>query len=257
MKGKNKMRAKVFRITQICSLLSCILILMAAGSAHALFIIDTFDDTNQLVNTFVSGPLTLPTATGEAVGNYRTMEMVSVNPSSGYSSLEADYTVTPDTLAFSNNDGVLGTARITWDANSVGLGGVDLTESGANSYLSIDVNTIDQGSVDLVFDITGTGAYGTATTTINNAAVGTFQVPFTSFTGYSNDIFANADNIVFTVSTNNAGSDLNLDFVYTSGYIPPPAVPEPSTLFLFGLGGFGILGYIWQRGRKKATIKTM
>jgi len=233
------MRAKMFGI------LGCLLMLIAAGSAQAA-LIDTFDLTDHWVDkttTHAEGVTNL--VTPEAIGDYRKLDMVSVT-GPGNAKLQADgpYTL----LALSNDLFTSSNSTVTWDGDAVGsgLGGVDLTDLGLSTYLSIEISGLYLGGLDIKFWITD-NTLGTASVTMSPTGTGIYQLPFSSFTDYQLGIFQSVDKIVMELQTVQPDADLGLDFVYTSG-----AIPEPSTIILLGLGGLGMLGYVWRSRRKNS-----
>jgi hypothetical protein len=226
--------------------------LMAAGSFQAL-IIDTFNDTEQAISGVggaVPPVISSTVAATEAVGGFRTLELVEVLGPGGTlsSSLVVDAGGVTDFLSYSNDSSTSSDAHVIWDANGTGLGGVDLTDGGLSSYLSLEILDIDFGGIDMEFDITDTSA-NTASIMIDDAAIGIHQVVFSDFTNFGGTDFEMIDSITLHLHGAQA-KDLDLDFVFTSGEITP--IPEPSTIILLGLGGLGMLGYAWRSRRKNS-----
>lgn len=232
------MREKMLRTTQIYSLLGCFLLLMVVGSAQA-FLIDSFNDTFQIVLKAAPGPVTSATAAGEAVGDFRTMEMLSVAGPLG-ATLAAHI---GDALSLSNDALTSSMSIVIWDASGAGLGGVDLTDVGTSSFVILDILSIDIGGVDIEMTITDTGG-DVATKLISGAGAGVFEVLFADFVNFTATDFTSVDAITMKLTADEA-SDLVLDFVATSG-----AIPEPSSLVLLGMGILGVVGYGWRRRKK-------
>jgi hypothetical protein len=248
------MRAKVFREISVSWFLCCLLILISAGGVQA-FVIDTFDDTTQSVYVFDPlppqlGPDTQATATGEAVGDYRTMAIESYTGSN--LTFTADSGGTANDLNLSIGASSTGTVSITWDANGNGLGGVDMTEGGISSYITFEVITADFAGSVLTYKVWDTdGNSGERSSTALQAGT-TYQIPYSHFIDVD---FTLVDKIVMTI--NGADSnDLIIDFVEGTDYIPgseippAPAIPEPGSLILLGLGGIGLFTFAWIRKKK-------
>ena len=216
--------------------------LMATGSVHALSI-DTFDDPFQIVTKAAPGPSVVGTA--EAVGGFREMEMLSVAGPLG-ATLAADVV---DKLSLSNDALTGSVSAVTWNASGAGLGGVDLTDVGLSTFMSMEIISIDVGLIDIFMIVIDTGG-DVATKLISGAGVGIFQTLFSDFTNFAATEFDSVDEIRMEFTAGEA-SDLVLDFVFSSGFIPPPPpIPEPSSLILLGMGVLGILGYGWKRRQK-------
>jgi hypothetical protein len=231
------MRGKLFlaAVAVVASLL------MGVGSGHAIVIIDNFDFTTQHVDKAAPGPDTAATAAGEAIGDFRTIELTSV-----VGALSASLDTNPggvQLLALSNDVGVSSEALVTWDAGGAGLGGVDLTQGGASPFLSLDIVSIDQGNVDLLITITDVAAAGgdSATWSAIGLGVGVKQRQLALFTNAINVDFTQVDKITLEI-TADVASDLSLDSIFTSGQIP-----EPSTVVLLGIGILGVLGVSYRR----------
>lgn len=202
-----------------------------APMANAL-LIDDFNGGNVTTTDVAPGPLNA--AYGGAVGGSHTVTLSNVVGAGGPNGAGAN--IFGGTFNHSNDTGVSSDSTIDWNANGAGLGGVDITEAGANDALGLAITTIDQGNVTLTFTITD-GSAATSTLALNGLGVGTFSFFFTAFTGSAD--FTDVESIRLDVVTGTA-SDLVIDLVQTQR---GPSVPVPGTIALLGLaiGGLGAM----------------
>jgi len=212
--------------------------LLLVGQAHAA-VIDNFNTGAQSVDA--PGSDTNTSATG-AIGGSRTIDITKSGPLGA----SADVIPTPGIYSHSADALTSATSTITWDANSAGLGGVDLVEGLINNVFSLDILGIDQGFITLNLTVIDT-LTNSDTSTLAGAGVGTQSIAFSSFSGVD---FTVVDSISLEVLGGEA-SDLTLDLLSTTGEQPGGSVPEPTTLALGGLGLAGI-GYRRQRSKKAA-----
>ena len=240
---KNKHGVLVFVMALAVSFLTM------TESARAITI-DTFDTTFQLVSNSAPGPVTVPTALGESIGGFRTMEITSVTgPSSA--TLEV-ITGGLGLLALSNAFGTSSTARVIWDANGGGLGGVDLTESGNSDSIGLQLIDIDQGNVSLtvtIFETVGAGG-SFASLLLPSAVLGQNVFEFNTFTNFADVSFNLVNKITLDIAAGVA-SDLAVDFFET---LENPIIPEPATVGLLGIGLAG-LGSVYLRRRFRRSKK--
>lgn len=143
--------------------------------------------------------------------------------------------------------GVPGTKMIaTYNGvNDVGLGGVDVTDSGANSKFVLRFNSIDAGDavkLDLKVTVGSTGHPPSSKSYTVDESTGWLDryIPFSDFaadlTSVTSLEFAFNDLAVPNV-------DFELDLI--------EAVPEPSTLaLLFALGAFVCVAGAWRRRKR-------
>jgi len=179
------------------------------------------------------------TATGLAgvVGGARTLEL---NVTTSNYGLNSRLTVTPDlpgTLSLSNDSGQVGEGKVTWDANGAGLGGVDITLGGVQSYLQAKILFSDQ-NLGFRVDITETAAAGGATAYWSaNLGQGVSYVNqlLSSFTNAGAVDFTKVDKIVLTLSGPTA-QDGTMDLLEVTS----TPVPEPAMLSLLALGGLAL-----------------
>lgn len=243
---KNKHGVLVFVMTLAVSFL------IMTGSVKAITI-DSFDITSHSV-TASSGstfPVSNTIAASEAIGGFRKLEILGVTGSSN-ATLEV-ITGGLGLLALSNSFGTSSTARVTWDANGSGLGGMDLTGLGAFDSIGLDLFSIDQGSVSLTVSIFETAGVGGdfASLLLPSAVVGQNVFKFDTFTNFANVSFNLVDKITLGIVAGTA-SDLGLDFFET---LENPVIPEPATIGLLGIGLAG-LGSVYLRRRFRRPKKT-
>ncbi len=150
-------------------------------------------------------------------------------------------------LDFSNAARIIGTGTLTWNGlGSVGLGGVDITDSATNNALFLDVIFAD-ANLTLSFSVTDTS---NRTSTLTQIVAETLTDPtslaflFSDFVGSAD--FSSLNSITFTLSGTTAGLDATIDTIYSGSTLP--AVPLPAAGWLM-LGAFGAMGAVARRRR--------
>lgn len=193
---------------------------------------------------------TSATAAGDALGDFRALAIPATTAVSGIGNLTlAANPLASGLLSFSLDAQTSGSARLTWDANGAGLGGIDLTDAGASTTFTFDILSIDQGLIDLIITVEDTGG-NVASRTFSNAGVGQQQTLFSAFTNFGGTDFTIAERVSLEISGRD-GSDVTLDQIFTFGQITP--VPEPSSLALC-ITALGGIFMVRRRARGKAKV---
>lgn len=251
---------------RVVGLFSVALLVSLARPASAEFVIDDFD-TDQFLQVFgsPSGNKTGSDVTDapEAVGGERDITVTRNSSNSGSVAVDVNLSVT-GILSFASGANTTGTALISWDGddnsaalNHTGLGGVDVTQSGANTHVSLNA-TSDLGDDIVLTFYTDASNYSQATLIVpaNYPTYQNFLVPLASFTavGGTGANFANIGAITMEiVGTGVPNLDLSVDVI---SVLNPSSVPEPSMVMLGGAGIvlFGIRRLLTRIGSKATTV---
>lgn len=226
-------------ITTLAALSTCLT--FSAMTQAASFIIDDFVVPPAGQSLIVTGAgLGSNTMTGLAgvVGGSRTMTVNVTNSQFSNSSTLNVIPASPGTLSFSNASGQNAIGTVLWDADGLGLGGVDLTNGGSLSHLQTKILASDL-NVGFRVDITetlaagGSSAYFTA-----NLGAGTSFVNqlLSSFINAANVDFTQVDSILLTLTGPDA-QDTTLDLLEVTN----TPVPEPASLALIAFGAVAML----------------
>lgn len=222
-----------------------------APTIHAApFTIDEFTQpgAGQAVSvTGVGSAFNTVTGLAGVVGGARTMQ-ITVTTSSYSLSSSANVTASGiGTLSLGNDSGQNGVGMIIWDANGVGLGGVDLTNGGnlfprlQSKILASDLN------LGFSVDITETAAEGGSTaswsTNLGSGAPSVNEL-LANFTNAANVNFTKVDKIVLRLSGPSA-QDATLDLLEVTNTL----VPEPAAAVVLMLGGVALAAR--RRSRKQ------
>ncbi len=214
------------------------LTLMAHGLQAASILIDDFNTGPGVVSSANPGPINF--AAPSAIGGSRTLELLGFPENDDPISQGAVLRVAAPPGAEGHSQNALsqgGRSRTRWNANGGGLGAIDLTDGGVEDTLNFTILSIDQGTVTVTFNIVS-DIFGTATV-MSLPGTGSVAVPFSSFTGFSPDIFENVDEINMEI-TAGQGTDMILDQIITSDE-EPNVVPIPAASWM-GLSLLGAVG---------------
>ena len=219
---------------------------------QANVVIDGFDVIQSITAPpttfgFVDGP------TSSIIGGQRD---VTVSRTSGPQNVQFATNIVPSVLLFSTDFGTSGLAVIQYDGvdnssafNPTGLGGIDVTQSGANKGLSITGGADQAGVSTILFELFTNATQSSSflfTMPLDLTGSTTSFIPFTSFTGTADPTHLGAVRITLT-NPNSADSALQL-----TAFTPPlgTTVPEPSALGLVATAGLS--GLFFTRRRRRA-----
>lgn len=232
--------------TRLLALCGAVSLGMAAGSAQAKFIIDDFSATAHQASASAGGSDSSTELAASAVGGWRTLEVPDGVPVEGVGNVTLAAVPVASALAFSSDALTRGSARVLWDANGAGLGGVDLTEGGVSPFFSLTVGTLDVGSIAArveIMDTLGNLAFIEGFANSQNTTIQVSLNDFQQGLGNSADSdFSSVDEISIQVA-GDFNSDATLIQVFTDSRIPTPL---PGTALLLGLG-LGAAGFAARR----------
>ncbi|ESA32299.1 repeat domain protein [Leptolyngbya sp. Heron Island J] len=228
-----------------------IAILLGTGSAQAgTIILDDFSATQDVGLLDISGFIPSSSQTGpnsSILGGFRDLEALG----NADNFLETRLRVDNGVLSFSNNVDTLGAGSIVWDGNddpttvdSIGLGGIDITQSGGTDLdgIFLDILSADLAGLELAFTVYDTNNNTSSLaqifdTPVANSSPLTAGFLFSDFVG--NADFTNVGAIELAI----AGPE-EIDATIDLIEIAPSEsadVPEPM-LSIFALVGISILG---------------
>ena len=243
------MRTKAIRVTQICGLLVCFM-MMVVGSSYSAIIIDNFDDSSGALPIIdvqpVDGSAVTHTTspTPNALGNKRdeSAELLATD-GTGNVSIQSGGGVL--TYAQSNLDRGMG--GVVWYEGEFDVGnGVDLTADG-DPGIFLRLISIDQGvgppnTVNFIFTITDKDGGLTDSVTRNQGPT-SGAVLFFPFTEFNDVTLTEVTKIELEIKPEGTDTDLTMDLITTN-------IPEPGTLILLGSGLLGLAGYVRRRKKK-------
>jgi hypothetical protein len=214
-------------------------IALGLGTGAQAMVIQTLDDfsTGAQSANLPTGPVSsnVPAA---VPGGSRTVTVTRNDSIAAANTTISVVTSAPGFLTLSNDALTQGDADVVWDANSAGLGGVDLTVPGFTDLaLSLTVISIDQGGVDLAFNVTDTAA-NSASLNVTDPGAGEVLFPYDDFVGVD---MTSVDAITLSVVTDSDSSDVVLDLFGISGQ-QMKKMPIPASAALLGLGLLGLAG---------------
>ena len=237
----------------------------APAVAPAAVVVDSFNITTQVAFdpalAGVAGPTT-EMAAPDALGGTR---FLMVDRTSADVTGQVFGAVNPDTnggeFNFSANSGTDGRFVLNYDgtadgtASNSGLGGVDLTEGGANDRFRFDASATF--GVDLLVQIfTAMGDFE-ATLPIPGTGSPVLLPYFLSFAAFGSDAdFTAVDAVRITGTDTDLGANFRLGAVTAvgGGALIGAPVPEPASLGLFALLATGMTGGAAARRRRGAVV---
>ncbi len=220
-------------------------------SAHAEFVIDTFNDDQGFITVSgrPAGPMsaTNTVAAAGAVGGERTIVVKREGTNAGYVQADVNLSV-PGVLSYGSGASTIGRALVSWDGDSsgainyTGLGGVDVTQGGVNTHLALKAQS-DLGDELIVTFWTDAGNASATTIHVpgNEPNWANFLIPLASFVSVagSGANFASVGAITMDIIGSYQPSlDLSVDVI---SVLNPSTVPEPSLIWL-GCVGIVLLG---------------
>lgn len=231
------------------------MLVMMAPETNAVTI-DDFTQTadQQVLISGIGGPTSITQALIPAVntiGTSRELKLQVVGSSSGGDSkLKAN--IAFNVANYANDPGNSSIGKLIYDANGFGLGGVDVTDSGASQFFQAVILTSDVNAGFQV-EITETAVAGGQTATFATslgAGASFISQLLTSFTNGGIVDFTQVNKIVITL-TGPEAQDTTIQLLETTG--TPGVVPEPSTYALGIIGLSGIAGFAMIRRRRSAA----
>ncbi len=221
-------------------------------------VIDTFD-VAQTLNVQISGPTSdFDFASGGGIlGMERDVEL-TLNSTLGDADIEINGTPQPSRLAMDVGPSSMATGKVTWDGidmapavNTTGLGSQDLTLFGDRLALEVASNQLAQ---DVKFTVWSDANNVSEFTLSLPAMINTpqvFEVPFANFamvpTATGPADFSDVGAVQMEIDAL-VPNDLAFDLLEIRRPNGPNAIPEPTTMVLLLLSGFGFAMFGWRRG---------
>jgi hypothetical protein len=216
--------------------------------------IDTFDDGGvpYIVSNAGDHSSTGTIASANAIGGSRTNKTDFVEGLLGGNTGAFNMGAFGTAFAYSSDAMTRIKSKITWDGAGAGLGGLDLTQGKAldQAYFSFNILEIDQGSVNLGLTLEDTNGQTTFVSS-NQMVIGNDQrVYFNSFSDSTLFAFDSINAISIDISQSSFASDFVFDS-FEVDVLPPPPIPIPAAIWLFGTGLVGLVG---MSKRKKNQV---
>lgn len=230
---------------------TCVAALISADAARAAKIIDTFDQTTQVIEEMTVGTYDNSAAAPEAIGGARDMTLnVTAMPSVDIH-LGANNSGSGELQYFEPNGN--GNFLVMWDGdtgsfNPVGLGSEDLVADGANGF-ELLIKTDQDIDVTMTAYTDADNVSSHTKMLMGDAAFQSLDFLFADFvqTGTGPANFANIGALSLAIADGPVGNDLQLQFISTQNFAP---VPEPGTLLLL-LAGMTGLSFHVRRNRTR------
>jgi hypothetical protein len=217
-------------------------LILAALPAGAGIVVDSFDTTQSLSasdpppgSKTSNGTVTL--SAGAILGGERDAVLSRTSSNSGPVELDASITV-PGALSYASGSFTAGSAALTYDGAdgdatmlaATGLGGLDLTASGA-SFFRV-VCTSDLGAVLTLTVFSSATACSRATLTIPADPTFTFATLMVTFASFATDpscsgpaSFASVGAITVAIDGSTEATDVAIDLIETGGDSSPTVTP--------------------------------
>ncbi len=211
-----------------------ILSVLCFSSLATAMDIDTLADGDFSLILSDPGSISVGVAATSAIGGYRDIAVTYAGDggADSYDVMLVDRTGLSTRLTWNSDDGIFGSVKLLYNANGVGLGGIDITDGGTHEFL-VTSSSGDGGAVDIKFtviDQLGNVSYIEQQFLVTGIEPILHFLPFDSWIGSAD--LTNTDSIEILFSTN---ADFGFGGDYKFGAIAT-GTPEPATLLVLALG---------------------